>query len=138
MFLAIKRGNGIAGRSNAKPLFLLSVIECISLHKLNENKIMWDDEEIEKSYHAFAGYYEQDNKSSIIVPYYHLSTAPFFHLVWIDEKNRPPMNRKTPSEKYLRENLVCAYFDDELWKLLNDAECREFLRRNIIERFLSN
>lgn len=105
MFLAIKRGNGIAGRSNAKPLFLLSVIECISLHKLNENKIMWDDEEIEKSYHAFARYYEQDNKSSIIVPYYHLSTAPFFHLVWIDEKNRPPMNRKPLLKNILGKTL---------------------------------
>ena len=30
--LSIKRGNGIHGKSKAKPLFVLSIIECISLN----------------------------------------------------------------------------------------------------------
>ena len=40
-------------------------------------------------------------------------------------------------EKYLRENLLYAKFDDELWEILQDAESREYIRRNIITRFLT-
>ena len=31
MLLSLKRGNGISGKSNAKPIFLLSIMECVSL-----------------------------------------------------------------------------------------------------------
>ena len=43
----------------------------------------------------------------------------------------------TPSAKYLREHLQYAKLDDELWKLLQDADNREYFRRNIINRYLS-
>ena len=138
MLLAIKRGNGISGKSNAKPIFLLSIIECISMHLLKENRIMWNDEALLKCYRAFNRHYDETNKSQMTVPYYHLRTSSFYHLIWRDEKNLPPMKGKTPSEKYLRENLLYASLDDGLWNLFQDAESREYLRRNIITRFLKN
>lgn len=137
MLLGIKRGNGINGKSNAKPLFLLSIIECISLMKLKQNIIKWDDQSLIESYNAFNRHYNQVNKSAMTVPYYHLCTSPFYHLIWKDESNRPPIKGKTPSEKYLRDNLQHASLDDELWDLLQEAESREYLRRNIITRYLT-
>ena len=40
LILSIKCGNGISGKSIAKPLFILSIFECIAMGDLNENKIM--------------------------------------------------------------------------------------------------
>lgn len=136
LILSIKCGNGISGKSIAKPLFILSIFECIAMGDLNENKIMFNDNRLKKIYTAFARYYEEVKLTPIILPYYHLGSSVFYHLVWC-EKNRPPYNGNTPSEKYLRENLLYAKFDDELWEILQDAESREYIRRNIITRFLT-
>ena len=118
LILSIKRGNSIAGRSAAKPLFILSILECIALEYLGENKIMFNDNNLKDIYNAFARYYNETS------------------LTWRKE-NRPPYNGKTPSEKYLKENLLYAKLDDELWELLQDAESREYIRKNIITRFLT-
>ena len=135
MLLAIKRGNGISGKSNAKPIFLLSM-ECVSLGQLAENKIMWNDKVLLECYSALNRRFCENNKSPLIVPYYHLRTSAFYHLKWKDENSRPPIKGKTPSEKYLRENLLYACLDDELWNLFLEAESREYLRKSIIIRFL--
>lgn len=138
MLLSIKRGNGVFGKSNAKPLYLLAIIECISMCRLMENHIMWNDNAIIESYTAFNRYYGEKNKSQLIVPYYHLRTSPFYHLEWKDEKHLPPIKGKTPSEKYLRDNLLYAYLDEQLWNLLQDASSREYLRKNLITRYFIN
>lgn len=78
----------------------------------------------------------KDTKHNSIYALYHLGSSEYYHLVW-KTNSRPPMNTHTPSEKYLRENLMYAKFDDELWGILQDAESREYIRRNIITRFLT-
>ena len=60
----------------------------------------------------------------------------FYHLIW-RQGLEPPVKTVTPSAKYLRENLLYAKLDDELWDLLQDAENREYLKRSIIERYLT-
>ena len=59
LILSIKCGNGISGKSIAKPLFILSIFECIAMGDLNENKIMFNDNRLKKIYTAFARYYEE-------------------------------------------------------------------------------
>lgn len=136
MLLAIKRGNGVNGKSNAKPLFLLSIVENISLMRLKQNVIMWNDEHLIYSYDGLHRYYDEIGHVPFIVPYYHLCSSEFYHLCWIKEC-RPPIKGHTPSAKYLRENLLYAKLDDELWDLLQEAENREYLKRCIIERCLT-
>lgn len=136
MLLAIRRGNGVNGKSNAKPLLLLSIFENISLMRLKQNVIMWNDEHLIGSYEGLHRYFNEIGHVPFIVPYYHLCSSEFYHLCWIGE-NRPPIKGHTPSAKYLRENLLYAKLDDELWELLQDAENREFLKRCIIDRYLS-
>lgn len=136
LIMSIKCGNGILGKSIAKPLFILSILECIAMGDLNENRIMVNDDRLKEKYMAFARYYKELKLTPILLPYYHLGSSDFYHLIW-HEKNRPSYNGKTPSEKYLRENLLYAKLDDELWEILQDAESREYIRRNIITRFLT-
>lgn len=71
-----------------------------------------------------------------IRPFFHLSSAPFYHLIWKQESESPKKST-TPSAKYLRENLLYAKLDDELWELLQDAESREYIKQNIIRRYLT-
>lgn len=97
---------------------------------------MFNDNNLKDIYNTFARYYNETNLAPIILPYFHLNSSDFYHLIWREE-NRPPYNGKTPSEKYLRENLLYAKLDDELWEILQDAESREYIRRNIITRFLT-
>ena len=135
--LSIKRGNGIHRKSRAKPLFVLSVIECISLSLLNLNQIKWDGLCLVYLYNQLSNEYDYTNKTLMIVPYYHISSSPFYHLIW-KRKERFAVSGHTPSEKYLRENLLYAKFDDELWDLLQDAENREFPECKNINNYLTN
>lgn len=135
--LSIKRGNGIQGKSKAKPLFVLSIIECISLSLLKHNQIRWDDSNLVNQYDVLSNVYDANNKSSLLVPFYHISSSPFYHLIW-NKEERLTISGHTPSGKYLRENLLYAKLDDELWDLLQDAENREFLKHKIINNYLTN
>lgn len=134
--LSIKRGNGIQGKSKAKPLFVLSIIECISLNLLKQNQIRWDDSNVEKRYNELSNVYDANNKSSMLVPFYHMKSAPFYHLIW-NKEEVPAISGHTPSGKYLRENLLYAKLDDELWDLLQNAEKREIIKRKIINNYLT-
>lgn len=71
-----------------------------------------------------------------IRPFFHLSSASFYHLIW---KQGAEVLKKftTPSAKYLREHLLYAKLDDELWELLQDAESREYIKQSIIRRYLT-
>lgn len=139
MILSLNMGNIDGHVSVSKPLYIISLIEAIEWEALKENKI-----ELSNSYlrTRFGQLYEQVNgnrkgysSSFFIRPYYHLASAPFYHLVW-KIGIRPPMKSHTPSAKYLRDNLHYAKLDDELYNLLQYADNREFFRRNIIKRYL--
>lgn len=74
--------------------------------------------------------------SFFVRPFFHLSSASFYRLIWkqgVEQSNKA----STPSAKYLRENLLYAKLDDELWELLQDAENRDYIKQNIIRRYLT-
>lgn len=140
MILSTKTGNWKGQISVSKFLYLISIIEAIEYHYILDNEISLENVFVRK---RFGQLYEQQYDSNkgyeaqfYIRPFYHLGSSEYYHLVW-KTNSRPPMNTHTPSEKYLRENLMYAKFDDELWGILQDAESREYIRRNIITRFLT-
>lgn len=135
MFLTLKQGNCNMGKSIAKPVYLLSLFDCIASFKLQENKIKFGDADLDERYEKYSSYYL--NKTPISVPYFHLSSSSFYHLIWKgDFSHKSSMH--TPSAKYLREHLHYAKLDEELWELVQDAGNREYFRRNIIARYLPN
>ena len=107
MLLSIKRGNGVNGKSIAKPILLLSIIENISSQKLICNNLLCDDNNIKNCYARLMMAHGEQSKIPMSVPYYHLASSPFYHLIW-KEKERPPFGGHTPSAKYLREHLLYA------------------------------
>lgn len=133
MFASIKRGNTKGVFSNAKPVFLISLIEIIPKHE--ENKFFWGDTEIDTRYHRNYSKFTKDKPTPIWKPFFYMSSESFYELIW---KTTPPDNAiKYPSGKTLKDYLGYATLDEELWELLQDEGNREYLRKCIIETFLT-
>lgn len=139
MILSLTLGNYRGRISLSKPLYLLSLIECVKYGKLCCNKFSLDDVYLQQ---MFFSQYEKvygEKKcclSTFLKPFYHLASSTFYHLIWKREFESPSMS-SSPSAKYLRENLLYAKLDDELWELLQDAENRDYIKQNIISRYLT-
>ena len=140
LILSLHTGSVNGNIAVSKPIYIITIIEAIKLGALEENKIGLDNEFIRN---RFGHLYEQvyGNRkgyetSFFIRPYFHLDSASFYHLIW---KQGVEYLKKsiTPSAKYLRENLLYAKLDDDLWELLQDAESREYIKQNIIKRYLT-
>lgn len=140
MILSIHTGSIDGKVALSKPLYITSIIEAIECDALTENEIKISNEFIRK---RFGQLYEQVNGnrkgyevSFFVRPFFHLSSASFYRLIWkqgVEQSNKA----STPSAKYLRENLLYAKLDDELWELLQDAENRDYIKQNIISRYLT-
>lgn len=140
MILSIHTGSIDGKVALSKPLYITSIIEAIEWDALTENEIKVSNEFIRK---RFGQLYEQVNGnrkgyevSFFVRPFFHLSSASFYRLIWkqgVEQSNKA----STPSAKYLRENLLYAKLDDELWELLQDAENRDYIKQNIIRRYLT-
>lgn len=139
MILSLTLGNYRGRISLSKPLYLLSLIECVKYGKLCCNKFGLDDVCLQQ---MFISQYEKvygEKKcylSTFLKPFYHLASSPFYHLIW-KRGFEPPTMSSSPSAKYLRENLLDAKLDDDLWEMLQDAESREYITQNIIRRYLT-
>lgn len=140
MILSIHTGSIDGKVALSKPLYITSIIEAIEWDALTENEIKISNEFIRK---RFGQLYEQVNGnrkgyevSFFVRPFFHLSSASFYRLIWkqgVEQSNKA----STPSAKYLRENLLYAKLDDELWELLQDAENKDYIKQNIIRRYLT-
>lgn len=139
MVLSLTLGNYRGRISLSKPLYILSLIECIKYGKLPHNK--WNLENVSLQ-QMFLFLYEKIygkracGLSTYLKPFYHLASSPFYHLIWKDGI-APLSMSSSPSAKYLREHLLYAKLDDDLWELLQDAESREYIKQSIIRRYLT-
>lgn len=137
--LSIKNGSKNGKSSLSKPLYLLSIIYCIEQNKLTSNEIHPDDDSIRSQFKQLYKQYRKEfdyrGDSTYYKPLFHLSTSPFYHLIWRDGVT-PPNNNTSPSAKFLRDHLLYAKLDDKLWELLQDAESRELIKRSIIQKYL--
>ena len=135
MFLCLKRGrNSVGGKSNAKPILLISILDLIP--SLNENVIKLSDILLNNYYKTNCKLYDCNKSSPIILPYYHLQSEPFYEIIWKD-KSKTPIIKHSPSPKLLLSYIIGAKLDDELWELLQVQENREYLRNCIINQYLS-
>lgn len=132
LILKITRGNYRGVFSNAKPIYLLALIDSIPFLKFN--KIKLEIKLLNDLYSSNLSKYDPNCKASLTLPFFHLDTEPFYELVW-KSSERPKTHAHTPSATYLREYLDYAKLDDDLWCLLQDENNRKYLRDCIINHF---
>lgn len=135
LFLRLSRGNHHGVFSNAKPLFILAIIDSIP-NILYNNRIEITNNYFIEIYKLQSKIYNQGKPTPIEKPLYHLKSEDFYQLVWKGNNIHKIVN--SPSAKYLRENLAYAKLDDELWLLLQVQENRDYLKQVIINRYLKN
>lgn len=116
----------------AKPVLMLALIDGIDSGVFTDNRFVLN-EWLEDRYLTLMNEYTRGSQfakpADINNPFWHLSTDGFWHLQLdtVAEKNA------TPSRAWLKENVRFACFDDDLWVLLQNQECRTHLREYIVE-----
>ena len=134
MFASLRRGNIKGVYSNAKPIFLISIIDYIT-HLKNPNHFIWGDKNFEDIYISNFKIYDSSVPTPLWKPFYYMSSEPFYDLIWQEPPNDKLLRR--PSGKLLKGHLSFAKLDDELWDLLQAPENREYLRHCIINQYLT-
>ena len=135
--LRTHRGNSRGIPVNAKPLFVLALIDGIEGGALKDNAVSFPNKELEALYYSICQSYEPGRKASpYILPYFHLVGESYYGIKWKGEKFIPSTHAHSPSAKYLKDNVEYAYLDQTLWDLLQDHNVREEFRTQIINFFL--
>ena len=134
MILQTRRGtsrNG--GVINAKPIFVLALIEVIRRGVFSNNKILFNNDLKD----VYNGLYSKFNPNLAIapvyLPFYFLTNDGYWHIKWIQEP--PPTYH--PSAKMLKGNAEYGFLDNALWDLLQEEEVRQYYENQIISFFLT-
>ena len=111
------------GKTNlAKPVLLISVFDAIDAGLISDNKIIYNT--IKPIYEANLKKV-QEEETPLKYPFFYMASDGFWRLEWKVNTSQIP---STPSDKFLRENLSFAMFDNALWDLLQEKESRNFYR----------
>lgn len=130
---AIKRGNYKGIFSNAKPLFVLSLIKLIELGYWEKNEIYYDDYNLKDIFDKMCNEYNEP-QMLFRYPFFHLTTESFYNISWKPNVKKPRAS-ESPSSKFLKDNINFAYLDSELWDLLQIRENREILKKAILDKY---
>lgn len=134
MFLSMRRGYAIGSPSMAKPILLVSLIETVP--SMKQNIFNLDNPVLNECYITNSKVMTKQRVPSIIVPYFHMRTEPFYDLLWKSD-SRPLNYPHTPSRKVLTPLIEGAKFDDELWILLQNDKNRDYLHKCVISHYFS-
>ena len=116
------------GKSNkAKPILMLAIINLIDEGHIIGNQIHYDKELVAEYNRIFGKY--SDTITLVQYPFYYMRNDGFYSIKGKAEK-------KTPSGKYIRDNIEYAYLDDGLWELLQDQATRNEFRELIVNYYL--
>ncbi len=135
MILSMNRGrkNGIT--SNAKPLYLLTLINLIGNGKIIKNRIPFSDSIVSRYAELCAKFEPQKTITPMYRPFYHMNSEIFYSIEW-KENGKPKGAANIPSSKFIRENIEYAKLDDDLWQLLQNEEARNEIKETIINYFI--
>ena len=130
LIIITKRGNYRGKISNAKPVFIISLIDAISESVFTDNKLCFGNKDFEYIYYRNSAIYH--NNTKIILPFYHLDTSEYYSIKWRQKYNG---GGHTPSTRFMLDNVEYAYLDNALWDLLQDKETRKTIREEIVRFF---
>lgn len=112
----------------AKPIMLLAIFKLIEEGCIIGNRIVLDGKLI-GVYNDLFKIYRPNEITLPIYPYYYLRNDQFYHI-------KGDTSRRTPSLKYIREKIEFAYFDEELWNILQESDVRTHFANKIQSFFL--
>lgn len=120
-----------------KPILLLSIIEMISKGQITKNEIYFTPELI-ATFLKLWSYLEHVRKPNIGLPFYHLTSDGFWHYKMkqgFEGLKKAEIRIRTPNT--IRATVEYGFFDDDLWKLLINAESRAVLTQVLVDSWFS-
>lgn len=125
--LSMRIGNHCGRPILAKPIFVLSIIDCIAADDIKTNEIRYT-QELENMYTTnYLSFLEKS--TGMQWPFFHLTSDGFYHI-------KGNLTSKSPTPNQLKTQIEYAYFDDALWQLLQNSESRDYLRQSLIKHYL--
>lgn len=123
----------------AKPVFLLSILECISSGHLTANRIELDDTVLQDTYRKLFKELQPGRiVSPFTLPYFHLARESYYSIKWTGKPFVPSPHGHSPSWTYLRVNSEFAFLENGLWDILQEADSRDRIQQEIVEYFFRN
>jgi len=119
----------------AKPVLLLALIDGVDGGVFTANQFAlneWLDKRYLTLMKQYTRHSQFPNPTDISNPFWHLQSDGFWHLL----HKTPVADGSTPSKRWLKENVTCGHFDDDLWILLQNMAWRQKLRDYIVEHKL--
>lgn len=117
---------------NAKPIFILAIIESIRKGFLCPNEFPYSEPLFKVYKETWTKFYPNIPPTPICKPFYHLTHDGFWSIKW---KNA--ISVTSSSDKILRENAEYGFLDNALWDLLQDEKVRQYYEEQIELYFLS-
>lgn len=122
----------------AKPVLLLAIIDGIDNGIFASNRFVindWLEGHFMMLMSKYAKPSQFDDLTGIEKPFWHLESDGFWHLQYPEDSLS---KSRTPSKAWIKDNVSFAYFDEDLWFLLQNKVWRMRLRDYIIEHKLTN
>ncbi|MFG6097879.1 hypothetical protein SPB21_21615 [Leptothoe sp. ISB3NOV94-8A] len=131
--IRVDRAHGVAPH---KPILLLSVIEHIQKHRIQENKIFLQPQLI----HTFLKYWlylgSNTHNPDISKPFFFMKSGKFWHL-WPNRQFESVLSSKVKLKTFAEVKRVIkyAYLDEDLFELLQQPIPRENLLRVLVSKW---
>ena len=125
-------------RAPHKPLLLLTILDSLSQGTIESNLIELTPDLCETFTLYWARVMPPDQHGNIALPFFHLKSDGFWHLVpQPDKENVLAAAHHVRSVNELRELILGARLDEELYRLLCIEESRDLLRTVLIKTYFS-
>lgn len=125
-------------RAPHKPFLLLAVMDLIAQNVIRTNFINLNAELMDTFDLYWIKVMGQEKGSNLILPFYHLQSDKFWHLAPVPGMEQiVAAIRQIRSISQLRQLVLGATLDDDLFKLLLNGSDRDELRRVLIETYFA-
>ncbi len=125
-------------RAPYKPFLLLAILDLVAQHQIKTNFIELNADLLDVFELYWAKVVGQDKESNIVLPFFHLKSEGFWHLIPQPGKEDALLaSSPIRSLRILRMLVLGAKFDDELFRLIQLSDARDELRRVLIEQYFA-
>lgn len=125
-------------RSPYKPFLLLAILDLVAQYQITTNFIELNTDLVDVFDLYWTKVIGQDKNGNIVLPFFHLKSQGFWHLVPQPGKEEVlRASRQIRSLRELRTTVLGAKFDDELFNLMQSSDERDELRRVLIEHYFA-
>lgn len=126
------------GDAPHKPVLLISIIELLEQNKIRRNQIPLSPELISTFLKYWRSLVRTNHRSDISLPFVHLTGDKFWHLFFNpDSEAVTATNLGRKGVSAVRNAVQHAYFDQELFAILQDQAKRILLLRVLIDTYFS-